>query len=289
MDEVLVSIVVPVYNALDTLDACVQSALEQPVSGLELILVDDGSSDGSAGHAADWARRDSRVRPVLRPHAGLSAARNAGMAAARGEFLCFLDSDDLLLPGALAAACRLAADEELDVLIYEYLALRGEAISAAWLRGRAYEGVMRGEALYAGMAAAGDYRCVAWGQLLRRDYARRAKLAFVEGILYEDELFTLEALLRAGRAAHLYQPVYLYRLRESSIVHAPDSFEKARCTLYVALAVARMGLADGLSDEARVQVLANARTLLSLADRRYDAWRGREKAGGRGQESFLKP
>jgi glycosyltransferase involved in cell wall biosynthesis len=101
-----VSVVVPAYNAAATVAASVRSALGQTVGSLEVIVVDDGSTDDTAAVVTELARGEARVRLVSQANAGLPAARNAGIRAARGRFVAFLDSDDLLLPRYLSLAAE---------------------------------------------------------------------------------------------------------------------------------------------------------------------------------------
>ena len=105
MSKPTLCVIVPVYKAAATLDRCVASVLAQQVAGgLHCILVDDGSPDESGGLCDAWAARDPRVTVLHQENRGVSAARNAGLAAADGEYLVFLDADDALRPGALQAA-----------------------------------------------------------------------------------------------------------------------------------------------------------------------------------------
>ncbi|MDU6248230.1 MAG: M4 family metallopeptidase, partial [Paeniclostridium sordellii] len=90
----LISLIVPVYNVKDYLKTCLQSILEQTYKNLDIILVDDGSDDGSSSICDEFARMDQRIKTIHLPHSGVSAARNAGLAAATGELLGFVDSDD---------------------------------------------------------------------------------------------------------------------------------------------------------------------------------------------------
>ena len=102
MDQIKVSVVIPVYNVERYLGECLDSVLTQSLDAIEVVCVDDGSSDSSAQILRDYAGRDPRVVNIFQENSGQSAARNAGTAAARGEYVLYLDSDDLLLPGALA-------------------------------------------------------------------------------------------------------------------------------------------------------------------------------------------
>lgn len=99
MENPLLSIIVPVYNMQDTLDRCVQSIVSQSFADWEMILVDDGSTDGSGAMCDEWAKRDSRITVVHKENGGLSDARNAGLEMAKGEYVTFVDSDDYINEG----------------------------------------------------------------------------------------------------------------------------------------------------------------------------------------------
>lgn len=104
--------IIPVYNAENYLRACLDSVLSQPLA-LEVLCVDDGSSDGSAAILEEYAARDSRLHLLRQKNAGAGAARNRGLCQAAGEYLFFMDADDQLLPDALAQLCRQAADADI--------------------------------------------------------------------------------------------------------------------------------------------------------------------------------
>ena len=107
----LISVIVPVYNVEKYLPKCLDSLLAQTWQELEIIVVDDGSPDNSWDIMQEYARRDSRVRPIRQKNGGLSAARNAGVEAARGEWIGFLDSDDYVAPEMYERLYRAAAEQ----------------------------------------------------------------------------------------------------------------------------------------------------------------------------------
>ncbi len=94
MDTLLISVIVPVYNAGDFIAECIESILAQTVNDFELILIDDGSSDDSAGICDEYRQKDPRVRVIHKKNEGPSSARNEGLEKARGKYICFIDSDD---------------------------------------------------------------------------------------------------------------------------------------------------------------------------------------------------
>lgn len=121
----LISVVVPVYNAERWLERCVDSVLGQTHPELELILVDDGSTDGSGVLCDGFAARDTRVRVVHKANAGVSAARNDGIEAARGEWLAFCDNDDFYAPGMLSRLLELCLAHDADIA--QCVCVRGTA------------------------------------------------------------------------------------------------------------------------------------------------------------------
>ncbi len=218
-----VSVIVPVYNVAPYLDRCVRSLLAQTLRDFELILIDDGSTDGSSARCDDWAVADSRVRAVHQENRGLSAARNAGMRAALGEYFSFVDSDDWVEPcfleqlvhaikatGADIAACgyRKVADDApfppqpapAAPRIYE-----GEEILAAYIHGRGIEQIT-----------------------VNKIYPRKLveDLPFEVGKFHEDEYWTYQVLGRAQQYAAIDYAGYNYFMRDGSIMRAPYSLKR---------------------------------------------------------------
>lgn len=111
-----ISVIVPIYNAASTLRAAVQSILTQDIAGLEVLLVDDGSTDATPGLCHDLALRDDRIQVITQKNAGICAARNRGLSVAEGMYVTFCDDDDLLLPGALALLLQKAEDTGADIV-----------------------------------------------------------------------------------------------------------------------------------------------------------------------------
>lgn len=129
----IVSVIVPAYNAERFLGDAVRSVLGQSWRDLELIIVNDGSSDGTAEAAERFAAGDPRVRVIHKTNGGLSSARNAGMAAARGELLCFLDADDALLPDKLERQVAFLDRARWCDLVYSDHYVGDGALTPLWL------------------------------------------------------------------------------------------------------------------------------------------------------------
>ncbi|KAB2808205.1 glycosyltransferase [Pimelobacter simplex] len=209
----LVSVVVPVYDVAAYLPACLDSILAQRHRALDVVVVDDGSTDESGAIADRYAERDDRVRVLHVANGGLGAARNVGVAEARGDYLTFADSDDTIPPDAYARLIAAVRKGEADFAVGNILRLEGDLgaereIRLPWMDGMhaPYVGSIeeRPELL-------GDV--FAWNKLFRREFWDAARLSWPERIRYEDQPTTTEAYLRAERVAVLDDVVYHWRIR----------------------------------------------------------------------------
>ena len=215
----LLSVIVPFYHVEGYIEACLSRAAQLDAGECEVLLVDDCGTDGSSAIAERFAREYANFRVIRREkNGGLSAARNTGLAQARGEYVYFLDSDDLPQPQELYALACSAHERELDVakarfVYFDDLTGRetpGPAICAG-------ETAAGGE-LFAAQCDAGLYEPMVWQCVYRRAFLEENALRMAEGLLFEDELFQAPALLKAARAAAFEQVILRYRQREGSIM-----------------------------------------------------------------------
>ena len=113
----LVSVIIPIYGVEQYLDRCVRSVVNQSYAHLEIILVDDGSTDRCPAMCDAWANKDSRIQVIHKPNGGLSSARNAGLDMATGEFIAFVDSDDYVEPDYIATMIDAAQKNHADLVM----------------------------------------------------------------------------------------------------------------------------------------------------------------------------
>ena len=225
-----VSIVIPVYNAEKYLRQCLDSALGQTFCDFEVLCIDDGSTDGSAAILREYADRDSRVQLHCGSHKGVSAARNVGLDLARGVYLYFLDSDDMLAdPQALEELYELAERECLDQVIFRCKPFlddsgieNGDALLSAAERYFSFpEGVcgtvMSGDELLIRLVTEGHLFVSEHVRFYRLSCLRTAGLRFPEGLLHEDNYFDPLSLHAAKRACALEKRYYCRRIRPGSI------------------------------------------------------------------------
>jgi CDP-glycerol glycerophosphotransferase len=192
----LLSIVVPCYQVEDFLDECLVSLRFQAYREIEIIVVDDGSPDRSGELARRHARRDLRVRVVTRENGGLSAARNTGIDHARGEFLTFVDSDDVVTPEAYRSAVEALRESGSDFVLSCYDRLEGKkrVPAGSWIRA-AHARRRLGVDLDSFPEAM--VNAVAWSKTYRREFWDRAGLRFPEGKIYEDQPVSAAAFAQA--------------------------------------------------------------------------------------------
>jgi CDP-glycerol glycerophosphotransferase (TagB/SpsB family)/glycosyltransferase involved in cell wall biosynthesis len=207
-----ISVVVPVYNVQDFLEPCLESLVAQTVDDFEVVLVDDGSTDGSVAIAEEFAGRDGRFRIVSQENGGLSKARNTGMAAAEGEYLAFLDSDDVLPANAYALLLGALEKTGSDFAtgnvhrLTRFGTVQSPFLARAFAETRMKTHVTKYRPLIADRTA--------WNKLWRRSFWDRHGFRFPEGRLFEDSPVTVPAHFLASSVDVIADPVYHWRIRE---------------------------------------------------------------------------
>ena len=214
-----ISVIVPVYNVAGYLPQCVDSILSQDYGNLEVILIDDGSTDGSGEICDRYAALDSRVRAIHQKNGGAAAAKNAGLRLATGEYLAFADSDDYLEPGAYGFLMKILLENGADAVqgsfreVYRNRA-EEQRISEEILEG--YDYLLRFPK---------DFSCaLLWNKLYRR--ALFDGVFFEEGHKIDDEYFTYQGFLQPRKVVRADRIVYNYRKRASSVMSSPESAER---------------------------------------------------------------
>ena len=244
-----VSVIVPCYNAGAYLEPCLRSVLGQTMGDLELLVIDDGSTDGSLAVAQRIAGGDARVRVFHQENRGVCAARNRGLDAAQGEFVTFVDGDDLLEPDALERMLALAPGADMVVCAHETFDAQGNTQlivpETRWMDRR---GERRRRAAALRLIEGDSVLNIMCGKLHRRSLLKREHIRLDESLtIAEDALFNLEAVLCGEGIAWLPEPIYRYRMHDASATHtrARGEFDAHRPWLLAMRALlARRGLLE---------------------------------------------
>lgn len=211
----MISVIVPVYKVEKYLSECINSILSQTYTNFELILVDDGSPDRCGEICEEYSRQDGRVRVLHQENQGLSGARNTGMKAAVGDYLTFVDSDDLISPQYLSVLYQALTDTGADIATGRTLTFADGEIPKAkseHIKKSVYSGKKGCVMLYDGRP---EVTVNAWGKLYRTKLI--GDILFPLGRLHEDQAFTPLIFYRADRVAAVDAELYYYRERNNSI------------------------------------------------------------------------
>ena len=221
-DLPLISVIVPVYRVEKYLDHCIRSITEQTYSNLEILLVDDGSTDGSGEICDRWAEKDSRIRVIHKQNAGAGAARNTALDAAGGDLIAFVDSDDYLQPNMYAHLYSLMKDG-VDIAECEIGITETDELSMDDGTGAEILVCDTEEALRLHIQDE-IFRQTPPNKLYRR--ACVGDIRFPEGNLIDDEFFTYRVLGNARKLAHSSACMYAYRQQPGSAMHKPYSLRR---------------------------------------------------------------
>lgn len=213
----MVTIIVPVYNISEYLPACVESLRKQTCANLEIILVDDGSTDGSGALCDEYAAADTRIRVVHKENGGLPAARNAGLNVATGQWVMFVDGDDYLVQNAVELLLSVAEKhKDADFVHFLY-----QETDGGWQPDEQMLEIAVGTNVpdfFRYLYDLGGVAASACTKLFRRDLIN--SLRFTEGINHEDEELMTRLLPTCRKVAYTNLVLYGYVMRQGSIIHS---------------------------------------------------------------------
>ena len=235
-DQIKLSIVVAVYNLEKYLPRCLDALVSQTLKDIEIICVDDGSTDGSLEKLLELAEKDNRISVYRQAHLGLSSARNVGIEQAVGRYLYFMDSDDIIKPCALEKMVASTEKYNLDVLCFDAEHFYDRACTEKELqfqpvyqRKHEYPTCTDGEALFSEFCKNSEYYVPVWMMLCRREMILQNQLRFFSGIIHEDNVFSYQIMIRAKRAGYLNEVLYRRRIRPNSIRTSNDWLTSSFC------------------------------------------------------------
>lgn len=221
--SVYISVIVPVYNVEEYLSECLTSIERQSFTSCEVLIVDDGSTDSSAEIAKAYIDRHANWQMIHKENGGLSSARNAGIAKAKGAYICFVDSDDYIEADYLQRLYEAAQLHQTDMVIADYHEVDELGRDLGKDKGPELyrQGVITKEAALEALTFVGERHfatavVVAWNKLIKTDIMKR--LPYPEGVLHEDEFVIMPLLLACDSIAWICDDIYAYRQRRGSIM-----------------------------------------------------------------------
>lgn len=220
-----VSVIVPVYNVEIYLKKCINSILNQTFRNLEIILVDDGSTDDSGIICDEYALIDERLKVIHKENGGLSSARNIGIDNATGDYLAFIDSDDWIEPNMLEVLLERIKQDNSDISICEYLEVYNEEekiTNTTMIENKIFTNYKALKNIYDNKL--NITMTVTWNKLYKKELFKN--ITFPNGKIHEDEFTTYKLLYAAEKVSYINKKMYYYRQRENSIMKS--KFSKKR-------------------------------------------------------------
>ncbi len=243
--EIKVSVIIPVFNTEKYVREAVESMMNQTLQELEIIIINDGSTDNSLQVVERLAVTDHRIQVYSQANQGGSAARNAGIAKARGKFIYFMDSDDLLEKETMELCYRKCEEEQLDFVFFDAETLVDGNIENAPALSYKHTHKLE-DKVYTGLEAFhiqlrnNEFTPSPCLSFIRRSFLQEYHIRFYPGIIHEDQLFTVTLYLQAGRVGRIPHSFFHRRIRENSIMTRRFSFKNVEGYLTVTQEILRL-------------------------------------------------
>lgn len=233
-----ISVILLVYNNVQYLEECINSVLAEKNLSIEIVAVDDGSTDGSGQILDDYAKKYENIKVFHQGNSGVSVARNLGLEKAEGEYICYLDSDDHYRSEVLEKGLNLCREKNLDVIFFTYENyFENEIAAERWKNNRVNQPMRKRE--YPKEPVCGremlllfktqlEYRVNVFLQMASREFLQENHFSFEPGIIFEDIPYTFEVLLRAERVMALNEVLVKRRIRDNSLEHRPTTVHRCK-------------------------------------------------------------
>ncbi len=224
-NQVLISVIIPVYNVEEYLRECVDSVLNQTFRDFEIILVDDGSTDSSGDICDEYVEKDERVTVIHQKNGGLSVARNTGLSEANGKYVYFLDSDDYISENALATLLNIAENDNSDIVFFDAISFADTddfKVNQNYIRKNKYL-TDNGFDIFASMVQCKEFHSAVPLLFISKQLLLDSSIKFVPGILYEDMVFTYQIFCSAETVSQCSRALYHRRYRKDSIMTSAKS------------------------------------------------------------------
>lgn len=216
MEKLLVSIIVPVYNASDYLSRCINSLMKQTYNKIEIIIIDDGSSDSSLNECRSFKRMDDRIMIIHKENGGVSSARNIGLDRASGEYILFVDADDYLEPNCVEKCVQVAINQKVDIVKFSYCKMIGKirkeysyhCITNSVIDHKDYK-----KLVFPFVLSTYDFSNI-WTMFIRKKLAKSIK--FEDYCVGEDFLYSTYCIMSSANMFLINKPLYCYVINNNS-------------------------------------------------------------------------
>ena len=224
-NQALISVIIPVYNVEEYLRECVDSVINQTYKNIEILLIDDGSTDSSGRICDEYAAKDERIRVVHQQNAGPSKTRNTGLNNAKGKFIYFVDSDDYIESNTLELLLNTAEANGADLVFFDAHSFsddganigQGYVVSGTYESGNGYD-------VLTALHKNKDYHCAIYLLLIQKQLLDENNISFLESsYCSEDMLFTYQVYCSAKKVSQCKNTLYHRRYRANSIVTSKKS------------------------------------------------------------------
>lgn len=226
-DEALISIIVPAYQVKEYIGECMESLLRQTYRKLEILLINGGSTDGTGEICDEYAAKDARIHVVHQAALGLSCARNVGMKLSKGDYIAFIDSDDVIADTYVEKLYGLIREYDADIAVCGYEKSKTGVLKASARKSRSYC-ISAEEMLQEWHGKRKGLETIAWNKLYRREVllGEGREITFPEGKVHEDICVSHLIVDNAEKVAVTDEKLYLYRVRQGSITNSGMREEK---------------------------------------------------------------
>lgn len=225
-----VSVIIPAYNIEDYIGECLESIIGQTLKNIEIICINDGSADSTLCILEEYSKRDSRIKVLSQENGGQSSARNKGLDIAAGEYVYFMDGDDILESFALEEVYNAACNSDTDIIYFD-----GSCFSVSggkyndikndyYIRKNNYPESCSGIEMFCRMSSNDEFRASPCLQLIRKEHLDKNGIRFHNGIIFEDNAFTLLSMISAESAGFINKVYFKRRIRENSTTTAEKQF-----------------------------------------------------------------
>lgn len=277
-----VSVIIPVFNVDSYLGKCLDSVCNQTLKDIEIICINDGSTDNSFNILQNYAKKDKRFFIINQKNHGVSYSRNAGFRRAKGKYIYFLDSDDYITTDCLEILANTMESDNLEIVLFNAKVFGDAGVDEERLirekkfykRVHDYPAMCSGEELFQLIKKNQEYVVPVSTKMFERDFLKKRELLFYEGIIHEDELYTFQCMLLALRAGYVNKQLYFRRVRNNSIMDIKQSeemiFSVYSCFICLKEMV-RFCLKKDFQEQNRDAVFSNIERMASICRHRYGA------------------